>query len=315
MSSLLICHFAQMGAAVLLSGAAILRLLAWGTGINHAARWNGLTLVSWCVLLLAGVFDFWLTAAEMSGLPFAQMFSSEGLGSVLRDTDFGRIWSVRVALLAGLFVLRLCTGTAQQAAILDMVNALLTTALLATLVWGGHAHASDKQAWLLPMNLLHVVAAGAWPGGLLPLWLLLAHARREPTLLASAVTITRRFSRLSIVAVGVLAFSGLLSSYGLVGTFTALWPDVYGRLLLCKVALFTGMIAFGGVNRCTVRQPKFEDSPEILRCLCRNVAGECALAILTLLAAEALAMNAPPASAMGKPAKRPPVAHLTSLAV
>lgn len=294
MSPLLLCRFAQTGAAVLLAGTATLRLLAWGTGISCAARWGGLAFGGGCALLLAGVLDLWLTAAEMSGLPPAQSFSRQVLGSVLADTGFGAVWSVRAALLAGWFGMRFLIPAARRNAVFEIVDGSLAAALLATLVWGGHAHASDQRAWLLPANLLHVVSAGVWPGGLWPLWLLLAHARRDPKLLAPALTITRRFSRLSVAAVGILAISGLLSSVGLVGTFSALWPGVYGRLLLCKVALFTGMIVFGGINRRMVRAGDFMESPEIVRRLRRNIAAECGLAILTLLAAEALAMNAPP---------------------
>ena len=64
-------------------------------------------------------------------------------------------------------------GRTRWSAILEILGALLAAALLATLVWSGHAHASNKHAWLLPTDLLHVIAAGAWPGGLLPLALLL----------------------------------------------------------------------------------------------------------------------------------------------
>jgi putative copper export protein len=112
-----------------------------------------------------------------------------------------------------------------------------------------------------------------------------------------AVTITRRFSRLSVTAVGILALSGLLNAVGLVGTLSALWPSTYGRLILCKVALLAAMVGLGAVNRRLIRKEASADAAEIVRSLWRNVACECVLAVCILLATETLAMNAPPASA------------------
>jgi putative copper export protein len=84
---------------------------------------------------------------------------------------------------------------------------------------------------------------------------------------------------------------------GLVGTFSALWPSIYGRLILCKVALFAAMVGLGAVNRRLSRQTNTGNPGEIVRQLWRNVAWECMLAVCVLLATETLAMNAPPASA------------------
>ena len=144
--------------------------------------------------------------------------------------------------------------------------------------------------------MAHVLAAGVWPGGLLPLAQLLGRARRDWRTVPAVVTVTRRFSRLSLVAVGVLAASGLLNSYGLVGTFSALWPSAYGRLILCKVALFAGMVCLGATNRKLLAPADVADPGVAVRRLRRNVAWECVLAAVVLLATAALAMNAPPAA-------------------
>ncbi len=302
-----LCQGAQTGAAVLLSGTATLRLLAWGTGVERSPHWNRLAWASWIVLLGAAVLQLGLTAADMSGLPLAQACSGPVLGSVLGRTIFGVVWKVRLCLLAAALVVGWCAAVTQRSSgrtrlsgLLEIAGALLAAALSATLIWSGHAHASDKHAWLLPVDLLHVVAAGAWPGGLLPLALVLAQARRDPDLVSSALRITRRFSRLSVAAVGILALSGLLNSVGLVGTLSALWPGVYGRLILCKAALFAGMVGLGAVNRRLIRPDETASSaPQILRSLWRNVAWEMVLAGCVLLATEALAMSVPPASGEG----------------
>ncbi len=297
------CQFAQTSAAVLLAGTAALRLLAWGTDVERSSIWNRLGWASWSVLLLAATLQLGLTAADMSGLPLTEACSGPVLGNVLGSTIFGSVWKVRMGLLAAVLFVALCAARIRRdgrrtgiSVTLAIARALLAVALLATLIWSGHAHASEKHAWLLPVNLLHVVAAGAWPGGLLPLAFLLAQARREPNIVLAALTVTRRFSRLSVAAVGVLALSGLLNSIGLVGTLSALWPSVYGRLILCKVALLAGMVGLGAVNRRMIRPDQTASAPRILRSLWRNVAWESALAVCVLLATEALAMTPPPAS-------------------
>ena len=301
MSPLLFCRYAQTSAAVLLAGTMALRLLAWGTGGGAMPRWNRLAFGSWCVLVAAGAWQLVLTAADMSGMPLAQAFSGEVLGGVLDGTRFGVVWEVRAGLLAGLFVVGCLIAVAgrggKRPGLLmagDAVGAMLMAALLASLVWTGHAQASEKGVWLLPVNVVHAVAAGAWPGGLLPLAFLLARTRRDPDMGFATMTITRRFSWLSVGAVGVLAFSGALNGYGLVGSFSALWLSGYGRLLMCKVAIFAGMVSLGATNRRLIRPEDGGDTADILRRLWRNVAWECVLAAGVLLATEALATSAPP---------------------
>lgn len=298
-----LCRSVQTGAALLVAGTAAMRLFAWGSAPVFAApRWNRLGVVSWFVLLFASVLQLALTAAQMSDLPLGQVFHGNALASVLKGTHFGAVWQVRIALLGGLLVTGLMGSVAQRSAnrrltiIADLTAALLIVSLLASLVAAGHAQASEKRVWLLPVDMIHAAAAGAWPGGLLPLTLLLAHARRDTELLPAAITITRRFSRLSVVAVGVLAMSGSLNSYALIGTFDGLWSSVYGRLVMCKILLFATMVALGAMNKGLIEQKPMENPHATVSRLWRNVAAECVVAVAVLLATEVLAMSNPTAS-------------------
>ena len=290
MTLLWLCQVAQTSSAVLLGGTAVLRLLAHGSGLGAEHRWLRLAWASGITLLLAGVLQLWLTAAQMSAQPLGQTLASGTLGEVLGGTRLGTVWCGRMGVLGAWVVVNALRRSARAAPfLLDVSGALSAAALLTSVVLAGHAHASDKRAWLLPADIAHAVAAGAWPGGLLPLALLLARARRHAQLVPAAVTITRRFSHLSAFAVGVLAFSGVLNGVGMVPTFAALWSTAYGRLILCKAALFLSMVGLGGVNRrmlCREEEPTW-------RQLSRNVTLECALAGGVLLATEALAMTAP----------------------
>ena len=300
MTALWLCRSALTGAAVLLGGTAALRLLASGLGLDPAWRgWPRLAWTSALALLAAGLLQLGLTAAAMSGEPLARAFTNGAVGAVLSGTRFGRVWCVRMALLGGWFFVGWMTVAGRRraprlATAAELTGALLAAALLGSLVFAGHTQASEQSAWLLPVTVCHAVAAGAWPGGLVPLALLLAHSGREPGCRLATVTITRRFSRLSLVAVAVLAFSGLLNGVGMVGTFAALWTSTYGRLVLCKVLLFAGMVGIGAVNRHLTRRGTPENAAVTLRQLWCNVAWESTLAVGVLLATEALSMSPPP---------------------
>ncbi len=300
MSPLLIAHFAQVVAAVGLVGTLILRLLSVGTDARRALRWTWLAWGCWAVQAVASDCMLGLTTADMTEHTFMEAWQGDAMVLVLSFTQFGKVWMVRAKLLAGVFVLLLIgmlirRYTRRRVPVaLDAVNLVLAAALLAAPVWTSHAHESAHNVWLLPADTLHVLAAGAWPGGLPALGILLARARRDPDLFLAAATVTRRFSRMCVLAVGFLAFSGLANAYGLVGALGLLWPTEYGRLLLCKVALFGCMLGLGALNHRRVKQSVVGGTVETMRRMCRDVGLECVLAVGVMLATEALALSAPP---------------------
>ena len=298
-----LCRSVQTGVALLLAGTAAMRLLAWRSApVGAVPRWDRLAVVGWGALLLAAVLQLGLTAAQMSDQPLGQVLHGDALAAVLRGTHFGAVWKVRMALVTGLLVTEVFGAVAHRSAshrltaIADVAASLLIVSLLASLVASGHAQASEQRGWLLPADMIHAAVAGAWPGGLLPLVILLAQARRQPDLLLPAITITRRFSRLSVVAVGLLASSGLLNAYALVGTFAGLWSGVYGRLIVCKGLLSLTMVALGAMNKGLIEQEPMADAHTTVRRLWRNVTVESAVAVAVLFATEALAMSTPAAS-------------------
>jgi putative copper resistance protein D len=93
---------------------------------------------------------------------------------------------------------------------------------------------------------VHLIAAAAWVGGLLPLALMLAAAGRS---VAVAHAVSLRFSAYGIVAVGVLLLTGAINTWYLAGSIRALTETDYGHLLLAKIVLFLVMLALATVNR------------------------------------------------------------------
>jgi putative copper export protein len=109
-------------------------------------------------------------------------------------------------------------------------------------VLAGHAAAPSG---LRPVNLLaqwlHLLAAGVWAGGLV--WLLtglLDPRRREPSdtdaVRVDRVMAVRRFSRLALPVVGVLAVTGLDRALDLAGCCPP-WPGRRVALAPCAAAL------------------------------------------------------------------------------
>jgi putative copper resistance protein D len=205
--------------------------------------------LSLAVALLSGLAWAVLEVAAMSGLPLHEAVTEGMVPVVLTQTNFGIVSCVRCGL-AVLVAIALAFARAEAARWTALACA---TALLGSLAWTGHA-VGTVGAMALPHlvgDALHCLAAGAWVGGLLPLALLLASARRhdDPQWDKFAYVATRRFSTLGIASVATLVVTGLLNAWILVGSLSALTATDHGRLLQVKLALFALMLGLAGVNR------------------------------------------------------------------
>ena len=146
---------------------------------------------------------------------------------------------------------------------------------------------------------VHLLAAGVWAGGLLPLALLLRAAGREEGADARpyAVVAARRFSRCALVLVITLALSGTGMAVTNVGTVAGLVGTTYGRLLLAKVVLLVPILALAAVNR-SVHLPRLSgDGATVgrpaMRRLARFVVVEGALALAILAVVGAMTVTPP----------------------
>ena len=205
--------------------------------------------VSLAVTVASGVIWVLLQAEAMSELPLREAMSGDILSTVLTETQFGMVSEFRlvlaIVLAACLFLNRL-----QLTHSLALISGL---GLVAGIAWTGHAGsgADDWSNLHLTADVLHLVAAAAWLGGLVPLTLLLSQAlRNEADPWASlASQAARRFSMLGIVSVGTITATGIVNGWILVGSFKALVVTEYGRLLMLKISLFAVMLAYAAINR------------------------------------------------------------------
>jgi copper resistance protein D len=222
------------------SGEAGARLLRTQT---LRVAWSGLA-----ISMASGTIWLLLQAASMSGLPLGEAVTPAVLSTVLNETQFGLVFEIRLALAV---VLAGCLAYDRLVPLrwLALASAI---GLIAGIAWTGHAGSSAGPYGIvhLTADLLHLVAAAAWLGGLVSLTLLLPAARgKDHASTSLAGDATKRFSTLGIASVGTLFLTGFVNAWFLVGSLDALMATDYGRLLTLKIGLFAVMAAFAAVNR------------------------------------------------------------------
>jgi putative copper export protein/mono/diheme cytochrome c family protein len=204
--------------------------------------------------------------------------------TVLFATRFGHTLLLRAALLG--LVLLLLRGSAPRTR-LAVLPAGIAAALQA---WIGHPGASE-DALLVGAAMLHVVAAGAWLGGLLPLLLLI---RDAPA--ASAARAAERFGWIGIVAVLTLTATALAQGWALIGGYVGLAATAYGQLALLKLLLFAVLLALAAINRVRLT-PALATSPRARRHILSSIGVEIGIGLLVVLAASWLGTLTPAAHA------------------
>lgn len=212
-----------------------------------------LRAISWLLLpiiLASGIAWFVLVAMSMSGQPL----QSDILKIVWTQTQFGAVTKLRLIFLAAAAVLAwFQESSAPVRRFAAWVQTLATGCLLGSLAWAGHG--LEGSRWHLLADVMHLVAAGVWPAGLLPLWLVLRHARRvaQPQDWPAIALLVSRFSAISVIAVLLLALSGTVNALYLVGAIPNLIEQPYGRWLLAKIIFFCLALAIAAVNLLRLR--------------------------------------------------------------
>jgi putative copper export protein/mono/diheme cytochrome c family protein len=251
--------------------------------------------LAWASLIAAFVSGgAWLVvvASHMSGMPLESVIQGGVINVVLMQTRFGTAWLIRAALMVVIAIsLVVQARTGKRAA--TWVGLLAASAFIAGLAWAGHGAAADDVPFDFlhaPADILHLLAAGAWLGALVPLVILLAQTRHDasPQAVSLGRTATLRFSVLGLTCVGTLIVTGIVNTWFLAGNVPALLGTLYGQLLLVKVALFAFMIAAAGINQRRLVPLLGDATTDDRTCLqaighvCRNASVEAAVGVFVL---------------------------------
>lgn len=238
------------------------------------------TLVRLSIVAAITTAAVWLLlqAAAMSGAgSMAEAMTAVPI--VLLRTVFGHALLLRLLFLGAAL---LVFGNGRIAA-----RAVIATGLagLACTLQAGMGHPAAADGVTLPAAVMtHVLAAGAWLGGLAPLWLLV---RRLPN--AAAALAARRFSPIGIGAVFILATTAVLQGWYLIGGMAGLLDMTYGHLALAKTALFALLLGLAVANR-HIFTPMLARNPKARRRLERSIAAEVGLGVLLIAAASSMAV-------------------------
>ncbi len=246
-------------------------------------RWRLLFWSSWCAAILATLVWLALQVASMADADSLSAAAS-AIPTVLLDTSFGHVLLLRLVILA---LLAPVFGLTQRRLWLATGLAALATALQA-----GHSHAASMQSGpslLLLSAAVHLLAAGAWLGGLAPLLALIAAVPPEAAALAS-----RRFSPLGTACVLLLAITAAYQSWILIGSLPGLIGTGYGLVAVLKLALFAVLLGLACNNRFRLT-PVLANSVRTKQRLLRSIGIETGAGLLVVLAA-GLLTSLPPAT-------------------
>jgi putative copper resistance protein D len=305
---LILARAAHIAAAILITGTLTFNVLTLGVAGSFVRAHLGeferrlFRVIAWslAIALVSAFFWFYLEAANMSGLALAKALSAGTWRIVLFQTEFGRVWELRLGLIAAMFALMVAGVPRTEGPRPRMfILWLLSVAFLVSLAWISHAAAAPLQPLGLVGDALHLSAAGGWIGGLVPLAMFLTSARMASSLGARAAVVLRRFSTLSLCCVSLLIISGVSNSWLLLGSIHGLFTTAYGRLLMFKLALFGILVSFGARNRLAIKNSPGPDAgSELIIQVRRNVICEACLGGAVVAIVACLGVTPPSAASM-----------------
>jgi putative copper resistance protein D len=248
----------QFASSILVAGAAIFSLVVVVPALNphdvllarKQRQLDGLILAALGFAIVSGALWLLSLAAEIGHGSTVEALTNGTAWTFLTETQFGRVSEIRLALaviLAAFVLMRpLVTRLAMPAA---RATASLGTGFVASLAWCGHAGGGLGFGGEVHVasDVVHLVAAAAWVGGLIPLLLLTRPRVEMPSV--ERFQFIRRFSSLAVLAVAGLVASGVINAWFMLNGWRDLIATDYGRLVLVKVALFLAMLAFAAANR------------------------------------------------------------------
>lgn len=158
---------------------------------------------------------------------------------------------------------------------------IFCVAQLLLLAGVGHAAMHDGAAGIFQRanHALHLLCAGSWLGGLLPLLYCIQLSRGRWR--QSAVYTMMRFSRYGHLAVAGVLLTGVINGWLIQGQLVAL-DSLYGRMLLFKCALVLLMVAIALANRYVLVPRMRTGGSPMQQLFIRTTQGEMVLGVLVL---------------------------------
>jgi putative copper resistance protein D len=236
-----------------------------------------ITAIAWLALESASMADNWSAAVD-----------PDQIGAVLTDTAFGHAWAAHLVLAAALVAVVAFGPRAQWAA-----TSLASGALLASLGLVGHAAMQTGVEGALHRgnHAVHLMAAGAWIGGLVPFAMCL-RAYESDDLRKDAVRAMMSFSFGGQFIVAAIVLTGV-ANIALTSRHPPLPPTTpYRALLVAKLVIVAIMISLALFNR-FVLAPRLKTSANALANLGATSAAEVALGCVVIALVSVFALLDP----------------------
>jgi copper resistance protein D len=234
-----------------------------------------ITAIVWLALESAAMADEWSAAID-----------PEAIGAVLTDTAFGHMWAGRLVLAAVVAVVAF--SRAGWGA-----TSLASAALLASLGLVGHAAMqTGAEGDLHRFNhAIHLLAAGAWIGGLVPFAMCLRAYQRDD-LRKDAVRAMAGFSFWGQLIVAAIVLTGVVN-IALTSRHPPIPPTTpYRALLIVKLVIVAIMISLALVNR-FVLAPRIKTSAHAFATLRATSLAEIALGCVVVALVSVFALLDP----------------------
>jgi copper transport protein len=262
----------------------------------------------------ASVLGVLLQGASAAGVSLWRSLHARLIEATM-ESRFGVVWGIRaldwLALALALLALaRLPRGARRRRTVLVGAIGLGCIYMALTPALAGHASVESPVALMLAADVVHVLSASVWVGGIACLLFVLPAAtrrlapERRGALLHAALA---RFSPVALVCVAALAGTGVVQAYVDVRSLHSLLHTTYGLLLVAKTLLLVALICLGAVNRQRVlpalaRIARAAAAPGAAGRTARGtLRAELALALVVFGVTAALIAHAPPIDASAGP--------------
>jgi copper transport protein len=206
------------------------------------------------VLFLGQVLWAAAQAESLAGVPVPRALSGGVPALVLFGSGFGVLWWLRLTL--GLLLTFVLVVTLPRDNPSRWAAVALACVLVVSVSLGSHAAAARTLPILATsVDVIHLLAASVWLGGLLQLACLLPLALQAAPGARTGLLrlLVPRVSTIALASVAVLIATGLFSAWEQVATFQALFSTPYGQSLLVKIGVLLFLLATAAVNLLYVR--------------------------------------------------------------
>jgi copper resistance protein D len=223
----------------------------------------------------------------------ASMFQRDTWAAFFLETSFGWVWVLRGVVLGLMIIVISWERDGELAAPVVVLAGIL----LVSQAWLGHAAVGQGVSGYVSIcaYIIHILAGGAWIGGLMPLQRLLSVAYGTPELAqGAALRALRGFSRMGIAVVSLILVSGVINTTLRVGTWQSLFTTLWGPVLIVKLGFLAAMLACAATNRLWLLGRAARNEKDGLLLLRRSVIAELSFGLLVLSAAAVLGQLPPP---------------------